>query len=83
MRSSIGPTFAIVGSLIGMITVALAYNNLGVIEIARGVDKESDFDYHEGKTHWEKAMSFFYKAIGLDPFNSNAQGNINKFKDAY
>lgn len=63
--------------------LSIAYNNLGVIEIARGINKESDFDYLKGKTYWEKAMSFFHKAVELDPSNSNAQGNINRFKDAY
>jgi len=64
-------------------SLSIAYNNLGVIEIAKGINEESGLDYLKGKNHWEQAMSFFHKAVELDPSNSNAQGNIKRFKDAY
>jgi len=63
--------------------LSLAYNNLGIIEIAREINEESKLDYFKAKANWEKAMSFFQKAIELDPLNSQAQSNIKKFQDAY
>jgi len=64
-------------------TLSIAYNNLGAVEIGRGIEVESQFDFATAKAHWEKAISFFGKAVELNPSNSVAQANIQRFKNAY
>lgn len=64
-------------------SLSLAYNNLGVVEIGRGAEKVSKLDFPTARIHWQNAMSFFRKAVELDPSNSQAQANIQRFKDAY
>ena len=64
-------------------TLSIAYNNLGAIEIGRSIEVASQFDLATAKAHWEKAMTFFGKAVELDPANSQAQVNIQRFKNAY
>lgn len=64
-------------------TLSIGYNNLGVIEIGRSIEAESQFDIAKAKVHWKKAMPFFRKAIELDPSNAQAQVNIKQFQNVY
>lgn len=64
-------------------TLSIAYNNLGAIEIGRGIEVESQFDFATARVRWGRAISFFRKAIELNQSNSLAQANIKRFKNAY
>ena len=72
----------VVGSTLQQ-SLSTAYNNLGVIEIQRAAKFETNYNYSSAKNHWEKGMQYFYEAVRLDPMNSKAQSNINKFSNAY
>jgi hypothetical protein len=60
-------------------SLSIAYNNLGAIEIGKALKYETTNDYLSAKNHWEIGMNYFNEAIILDPMNSKAQANINKF----
>lgn len=64
-------------------TLSIAYNNLGAVEIGKALHAELQFDIAAARTHRQNAMFFFRKAVRLDPSNSQAQGNIQRFKDIY
>ncbi|HUT03006.1 MAG TPA: tetratricopeptide repeat protein [bacterium] len=63
--------------------LSIAYNNMGAIEMARAANADQSHGYGAGRGHWERGMSYFRKAIALDPSSSKAQGNIERFKGAY
>jgi tetratricopeptide (TPR) repeat protein len=63
--------------------LSVAYNNLGAVEVKRGLSAEKRSDRDEAKKRWETAMTHFRKAAQLDPMNSLAQSNIERFKNAY
>lgn len=64
-------------------TLSIAYNNLGMVEIGRAIQAESKSNSFLARNHWKKGMAYYRKAVQLDPTDSQAQANIEKFKDAY
>lgn len=69
-------------------SLAIAYNNLGMVEINRAIQAEREsMDAGEKErrrySHWKQAMSYFEKAVELDSSNSQAHANIAKFQNAY
>ena len=72
----------IIGSTVEQ-TLALAYNNMGIIEINRGLKSEIALDIDKAKKHWEKAMYYFNTALKLDPSNPDVNVNIETYKHAY
>jgi tetratricopeptide (TPR) repeat protein len=63
--------------------LSVVYNNLGVIQIKRCANAETKSDKGKAIALWKEAISYFQKAIELDASNSNAQVNIDRFKNAY
>ena len=63
--------------------LSLAYNNLGVVEIQRSLAAEIKSNRDVAKVHWKNAMSHFRMAVSLDPMDSVAQGNVERFKNCY
>ena len=63
--------------------LSLAYNNLGAIEMARALEAEKQRNISDARSHWQKGMNQFRKAIDLDSANGKAQGNIRRFGNAY
>jgi len=64
-------------------TLSIAYNNLGVIAIARALQAEMKFNYALARQYWKVGMAHFRIAVELDPMNSQAQANIQNFGSAY
>jgi tetratricopeptide (TPR) repeat protein len=64
-------------------SLSIDYNNLGAIEMAKALQYETNYDYSSAKYHWKNGIVYFNKAIQLDPTNSKAQSNINRFSNAY
>ena len=64
-------------------SLSLAYNNLGAIEMGRALEAENQRDISGARSHWQKGMNHFRKAIDLDSANAKAQGNIRRFGSAY
>jgi tetratricopeptide (TPR) repeat protein len=64
-------------------SLSLAYNNLGAVEMGRGADSEMNSDARSARAHWQTGMANFDKAVQLDPTDAKAQGNLQRFKNAY
>ena len=64
-------------------SLAVAYNNLGMVEINRAGQAERESIKDNAKSHWKVAMSCFEKAVELDSSNSQANANVVKFQNAY
>jgi tetratricopeptide (TPR) repeat protein len=64
-------------------SLSIGYNNLGAIEMGRGLESEMTSDIRAARTHWQTGMSHLNKAVQLDPTNAKAQANIQRFKNAY
>ncbi len=62
-------------------SLALAYNNLGAIEIDRSKLAIDKHDFTSAKSHAVNGKKYFSKSIEFDPTNSSAQVNIQRLKD--
>lgn len=62
--------------------ISLAYNNLGAVELAKYIDATAALKPAAAKAHAKAAMTWFQKAVKLDPGNSQAHGNIQRLKSA-
>lgn len=63
--------------------LSIAYNNLGTICMGRALQAEININISLARDQWKSGMEYYRKAIELDPMNSQAQANIELYKNAY
>lgn len=63
-------------------TLAIAYNNLGIIEMNLIEQAGANISMDDLNAKWDSAISHFQSAINLDPQCAEANSNLSKFTNA-